>query len=312
MTIFSDPSIGVLNIGNPVSTPPTTVYSPQTTQQLLLFVGSLTNVAQVATFSFWVLAGSGAPTITAGFVKLNVIDRPQRKGFTVPAGYDPITLSVPIQFESWVTQPPGTSMYPRFSVGGNTPGTIEFDIQKLEWMAGRGKLYASLPDRQVGAPATGDPPLVTVRSIDSTGVESNLIPPNLHGLEWIISGIQYDGDPLRDRNGNRRRQAAVVTLTEFIAAAGSGLDSPTTRAKARNAQMADHLGVIATAALNTIGVLTEAYVFNPTWQAKLSVLANNQTVNAPGNVSLTVRSVNQVLPPGSFVKIPSVLTIAAP
>jgi hypothetical protein len=293
----------------------TTVYRPWTPQQTYLFYGSLTNVAQVASFEFYVLAGDGAPTITAGFVKLNVIDRPQRVGFTVPAGYDPITMDVPIQFESWVRQPADKSAIQHVGsisqalTTNQVPDNVEADIQKLEWMAGRGKLYASPPDLGVGSPATGDPPLVTVRSIDGTGSETNLIPPNLHGLEWIVSSIAYDTNPLRDRLGNRRRQAATVTLTQFIAAAGSGLDSPTTRAKARNTQTHYQRPVVTTAAVNTIGLITETYVFNPTWQAKLAVLALNKKLGVGG---VHIRSVNQTLPVGTIIQIPATLTIAAP
>ena len=294
-------------IGAPAAgtiTPLTRVYRPWTPGQVYSFVGSLTNVAEVNTYQFFVLAGDGAPTITAGFVKLNVIDRPQRKGFTVPAGYDPITLSVPVQFESWVSQPPGQSAIYSEDAAGND-GTVETDIQKLEWMAGRGKLYSAFFAGQVGAPATGDPPLVTVRSIDGSGRETNLIPPNLHGLDWIVASITYDTSPLRGPSGNRRRQAATVTLTEFVAAAGTGLDSPSTRAKARSTQASygTYLTVGATSALNTIGKLTETYASNPTFQTKLAVLAFNKA-------KLNVKSVNQVLPAGTVVLIPSQFTVA--
>ena len=218
------------------------MYSPWTTQQVFSFFGSLTNVAEVATFQFFVLAGAGAPTITAGFVKLNIIDRPQRKGFTVPAGYDPITMDVPVQFEALVAQPVG-----KFAI----TSSVEYDIQQLEWMAGRGKLFATQPDKGVGAPATGDPPIVLVASFDSQGNETNLIPPNLHGVEWLVSSINYDTNPYRSINGDRVRQAATITLTEFIASAGTTLDSPTTRAKARNTQTASYVTKISRTARRT-------------------------------------------------------------
>jgi hypothetical protein len=47
-----------------------------------------------------VLAGSGAPTVTGGWPKIASVQRFQRESFTVPEGYEPRTLSVPIQFEA--------------------------------------------------------------------------------------------------------------------------------------------------------------------------------------------------------------------
>lgn len=294
--------------------PTTTLYQPWTQQQLYVFVGSLSNIAQVATFQFFVLAGDGAPNVTAGWAKINIIDRPQRVGFTVPAGYDPITVDIPIQFESWVRQPPFESAVPFFlatDLNINTAAQfaglqVEDDIQKLEWMAGRGKLFGfgNVFSKGVGASATGDPPLVTVRSLDANGNETNLIPKNLHGATWLISSISY-GVPLRDRDGNRRRQPATVTLTEFVAAAGSGLDSPTTRARARTTQAGKYLAVQGAGAYNTIAKLVETYCFNPTFQTKVAVLNFNRD-------RLKIRSVNQALPAGVNVYIPASLLIAAP
>src|SRR5271169_3480345 len=46
-----------------------------------------------------VLAGEGAPTVTGGWVKVASVARFQRVSFTVPEGYDPITMVIPVQFE---------------------------------------------------------------------------------------------------------------------------------------------------------------------------------------------------------------------
>lgn len=277
--------------------PPATVYAPFSSQQVYTFVGSLTNVAEVATFSFFVLAGAGPPNITAGFVKLNVIDRPQRKGFTVPAGYDPISVDIPVQFESWINQPTG-----QFAI----TSSVDYDIQQLEWMAGRGKLFATQPDHGVGAPATGDPPLVTVASFDASGNETNLIPPNLHGVTWMVTNIVYDQqNTILGNEGNRRRVPAVISLTEYVASGGTTLDSPTTRAKARNAQTGTNKTYQSTAALNTISAIVDHYVPNATSKDKQTV---RTTTNSKLNVD--IRSVLQKLPLGTKVVIPASLQVA--
>ena len=114
----------------PAPGPPKPQPGPWSPQQTLNFVGTLTNGIKSAPFSFNVLAGHGAPTITGGWAKINTVDRARTLGFTIPAGFDPMTMDVPIQFE-------GVAKY------SDSEPDIEGDIQKLEWMAGRGKLFAS-------------------------------------------------------------------------------------------------------------------------------------------------------------------------
>lgn len=182
-------------------------YQPWTAQQQLNFVGALKNpsTGQVATYEFTVLAGATRPTITAGFPKVQIIDRARRLGYTMVTGYDPISLDVPIQFEAMVNNP----------IGKYTGQAVEQDIQKLEWMAGRGKDFATSRPK-VGQAAVGTPPIVTVASFDGGGRETALIPPNVHGLQWLISNISYDTAAISDRQGNRVRQAATVTLTQYV------------------------------------------------------------------------------------------------
>lgn len=278
---------------------PPNVYAPFTSGQVYSFFGSLSNVAEVASYQFFVLAGDGAPQITAGFVKLNVIDRPQRKGFTVAAGYDPITMDVPVQFESWVRQPTG-----KFAI----TNSVEHDIQKLEWMAGRGKLFSAAADHGVGAPATGDPPLVQVASFDSGGNETNLIPPNLHGVSWVISTISYDENPLRTSDGNRARQAATVTLTEFVASPGTTLDSPSTRAASRNAQTGKTEVRYSTQTLNTVLKMTVHYTSNQS--GSTAQQAAQQVLAATKAAGVSVKSILATLPTGTKVVIPTSLVVS--
>jgi len=260
-------------------------YSPWTPQQVFQFVGTAQSgpgsVSPVPV-AFNVLAGDGAPTITAGFVKINVVDRPLRKGFTVPAGWDPITMDVPIQFEGIASQPPGQS---------GVSSDIESDIKLLEWMAGRGTFYQA-NGGEVGSPAAGLPPLVKVASRDSSGNQTNLIPPNVQGVQWVISNIAYDANPYRGRGGNRIRQAATVTLTEWVTVGSAG--SP-----GKGSSTAP-ITVYSTAALNTLGKLTESYTGLYTTASKNAVVAANKA-------TLHVTSYNKVLKAGTKVLIPAAL-----
>lgn len=267
--------------------PPPGVYAPWTPQQTYEFVGVLTNGTDVATFSFSVLANA-PPRVTGGWAKINVIDRPQRLGMTVAQGYDPVTLEVPVQFEAVVRQPPGKRAIPGAGV--------EYDIQQLEWMAGRGKLYGSRQDNKVGHPAVGDPPLVSVASFRSDGTESNLIPPNLHGIEWLLSHVEYDANPIRNRHGDRTRQVATVTLTEYVASPGTTYDSPATRARAKGHH--GYKGFFTTNAVDTIAKITEHHAPKATHKNKLEVLDYNKS-------RLKVRSLHQHLKGHTEVRIPN-------
>lgn len=261
-------------------------YAPWISAQVYNFVGTAQSgpaSTNPVPAQFNVLAGDGAPTITAGFVKLNVIDRPLRKGFTVPGGWDPITMDVPIQFEAIASQPPG-----QYGVSAN----VEADIQRLEWMAGRGVFYTA-KGGEVGSPGAGLPPLVQVGSFDASGNQTNLIPPNVQGVNWVISNIDYDTDPYRSRDGNRIRQAAKVTLTEWVTVGSNGTTptGPNTSAP---------MTVYSTKALDTLGKLTESYTGLYTTASKQAVVALNKP-------TLKVTSYNKVLNVGTKVLIPSAL-----
>jgi hypothetical protein len=65
-------------------------------QQIVFYGEVFANPSRNKTFA--VLAGEGAPTVTGGYPKVQVIDRPQRIGLTVFQGYDPFTIDVPIRF----------------------------------------------------------------------------------------------------------------------------------------------------------------------------------------------------------------------
>jgi hypothetical protein len=147
-----------------------------------------------------VLAGDNPPTVTAGYAKLSIVDRPERTGITKFDGYDPITLDVPIRFEAV----------------DNNGVDVERDIALLERMAGRGNFEGA---------STGPPPVIRIAATGPSGEIVPLIPSNYqwapqnkNGPLWRVAGIAWDetagSGVRRNAAGNRIRQLATVTLQQ--------------------------------------------------------------------------------------------------
>jgi hypothetical protein len=183
---------------------------PNRQSQILVFYGYQHGLLK---HDFQVLCGPQPPTITSTPSNIAVIDRPRSTGYTVPTGYDPITTDFQIRFENWID----------YALPVNKD--VEGDISKLMWMANRGKLGP-------GRPGQGNPPILKVRAFDTTANDIPLIPPDIQGLEWVISNIQWDPTPLRLTSdmikarklsvpvGTRARQDATVTLMQWSPAPG--------------------------------------------------------------------------------------------
>jgi hypothetical protein len=155
--------------------------------------------------SFHVLADDQPPRITSGYSKIGVIDRTERCGISVFQGYDPIVIEIPVRFEaedrsgSWA---------------GADGSQIEKDIQLLEQMAGRGIIAGA---------AIGAPPIIRIQTRDNAGNFVGLIPRayqwtrgNPNNQFYWISGIDWDADALRNRQGERIRQRATITVTQYV------------------------------------------------------------------------------------------------
>lgn len=276
---------------------PYNAAAPWSPQQTYIFAGALkiSEFGTVKSRQFTVLAGQGSPQVTQGIgAKANVIDRARRLGYTVPYGYDPIGLDVPIQFESVV---PGW----KASSGTGSPQSIENDIQVLYWMGGRGKLYAEKAEGGVGAAAQGDPPIVRVASFFGGGkAQSNLIPPDLHGVDWIVAAVVWDNSDtgsIRNAHGDLVRQAASVSLLEYSPAPGAVFASPTVRAKNRNPATAGSKVYRTTAAIDTIALVLQHYAHNTTTAARKLTLS--------ANAKLKVTSWSKHLPPNTPVTVPN-------
>lgn len=160
--------------------------------------------------SFDVKAGDSAPTVKEGYAKYETVDRPMRTGLTLFKGYDPLTLDVPVVFDAFASR---------------RGLDVERDIALLERMAGRGIFPGS---------STGFPGYINVSTTDNNGKVVPLIPRSLQAHptnpnppKWVVSGIEWDEEPLRNKEGNRIRQKATVTLMQLVQVAGSKVPSAT-------------------------------------------------------------------------------------
>lgn len=268
--------------------PPQFVGQPFVAGQVYHFLGyDFTNNVQR---DFYTLAGETAAKIVGGFAKIQVIDRPRRKGFTMPVGYDPISVDVPIHIDEVV------------SGGSEPPGIhsgVENDILTLEWMGGRGILYGG-PNQSHNKQAIGNPPIVswsTTNSNVNSPHETNLVPANVHGYSWVISNIAY-GDPIRDQYGNRRRQPVVLTLTEWVPIpTGKKPTVPTN--KFRTFQ--------STQALNTVAKVARPHLpsHNQTMNVYAAIVEYNQDVFQKAHKRYPVSRPTQAFPKvGTKVEIP--------
>lgn len=150
--------------------------------------------------NFDVTAGDTAPKVTAGYAKYETEDRPMRTGLTMFTGYDPMTLEIPVLFDAFATRK-GLD--------------LERDIALLERMAGRGIFKGA---------GVGFPGYVNVSSTDNAGRIVPLIPRALQAHpqnpsppKWVVSNIDWDDDAIRNREGNRIRQKATITLMQYVA-----------------------------------------------------------------------------------------------
>jgi hypothetical protein len=224
------------------------------------------------TRTFTVLAGEGAAIPTEGWPKIAKVQRFQRVSLTVPEGYDPYVLSVPVLFDA-------------VALTKNRPN-IEADIQTLEWMAGRSPRGES----------TGQPPQVMVYSTDSQGNITSLVPKQFQTVngssqQWYITGLTYDPKPLKDRSGARIRQAATIELLEIVST-----ESQVQEARAvREAVKKKFRKVETDAAANTIKRVAIREGIPEGWRA---ILAANQNLGT---------NAEKHLPNRTIVKIPETL-----
>ena len=272
-------------------------YAPWTPQQLLTFTASLTDSSgKSAALSLVVLAGDGHPTIKGGWPKIQVIDRPRRIGYTMPTGYDPLSMDIPVQFDSTVALMPdymGTREY----IDGRLNFNVETNIQILERMAGRG----NYPTNGIHA-GEGDPPLLQVASwmVTPSGGsrQSDLIPRNVQNTIWVISNIDYDDQPISNIWGSRIQQKATVSLSQWIPVLGA------TPGRKKATKSTSKLVVYKTSAgYATVARVVQRYTHHSDVKTYDLVM---KTCRQHGT---NVTSYNKVLPLNTKIYIPQNLTV---
>jgi hypothetical protein len=242
-------------------------------------VGFFAHTIQGEAKTFTVLAGEGAAVPTEGWVKLQKVTRFQRASLTVPEGYDPYVLTVPIMFDA-------------IALAKNRPN-VEEDIETLEWMAGRAAH---------GEPV-GPPPQVSVYSTDSNGNLTSLIPKQfqtVHGSsqQWYLGPIAFDANPLKASRavaqqrgitpGDRLRQLATVTLTEIVVTSSAIQEER----KAREEVKGKFKTVYTTGTVNTIRRVALSVGSPESWN---EILAANQNVTT--NPDRTLRNHTKIKVP---------------
>jgi len=154
-----------------------------------------------------VLAGDQGPHVTSGYAKWEVVNRWGRAGAMQFDGYAPVTIEIPIRFESTGFGDSGVRT------------SVESDIETLEQMGGRGRF----PGASTGMPgpikitctnSKGDPvPLLA--AIHQSGGYSNPHPP-----KWVLTDISWGtsvpDEVFRNRYGARIRQTAVITVQQYV------------------------------------------------------------------------------------------------
>jgi hypothetical protein len=215
-----------------------------------------------------VLAGEGAPTVTDGWVKVAKVPRFQRVAYTVPEGWEPITMTVPVLFDAMVRT--------------KERKDLEEDILNLEWLAGR-------TPNPTGGEVKGEPPFVEAFTVNATGSPIPLIPRQYQTVagksqQWYMTGIAF-GEAIRDAGGARLRQKATITLLEIFS-------TPT--ALQRNRKLREEVKgkydiVTSTSTANTIKIIAKELGVPAAWQA----------IRAANKIPA-----ERVLKPGTKIKVP--------
>lgn len=192
------------------------------------------------------ICGTEGVTVTGGFAKWQTVGRRQRIGVSVLEGYDPYTITVPLIFDSL-----------------GDPKGVEDEIEVLEWMAGRGRLFRGRP----GHSGEGETPLLQIYAASG----SKLVPPECttKDIRFVVTNIEFNTcgrdwiQPIREPNGIRIRQAVTVTLTQYESGGGRGLDSPANRAQVAGKQKHEYRTFTVGDGVNTFRKIAAKLNTNP-------------------------------------------------
>lgn len=149
---------------------------------------------------FSAACGDDPPTITDGYAKWTVIDRPLRQGVTIPTGFNPAKVKVSVRFGVW----DGLFGYEGWDTSPRAALHNEEQIDTLHWMAG-------------GNFEGGPSPIVYMHAYTPNLGESYLNPHPYWGVGWVIDGGVEWGKSLRNpQNGCRIYQEASFSLMGFL------------------------------------------------------------------------------------------------
>jgi hypothetical protein len=226
-----------------------------------------------------VLAGEGAPTISDGYAKWVAVPRPQRPAITVFSGYEPLTLKVPILFAN----------------NPSEQNDLESAIGELEHFARPGASQGQAEPHEAGYNLKTQ--LLRIYAKDGRGNEVPLVPGWVQGIPFVITGIEWDANPERNAQGQRIRQAGVVTLWGFLGSLYEQDELKQLRAKIAKEKP---VVFITTSAVNTVKRIA-AHYGNPSstaWQEIIKANYGNKRVG--GNPE-------KHLPVGTRVKVPKLV-----
>lgn len=185
--------------------------NPNSFHQVYFTVENWTKGGTVPAWS--ALGDVGGFTPTAGYQKINVLDRPQQTGNTIYAGFDPYTATLPLIIDTRTKDNCWSNVH-----FGN--GVVEDIWALLEWAAGLGVNVLGEPALKNQTPnsvANVGPVAIKVKTIDGQGNTTNVIPAIHQNKRWYISALAW-GDRIRDSaSGNLTQAKVTVTLEEVIA-----------------------------------------------------------------------------------------------
>jgi hypothetical protein len=193
------------------------------------------------------ICGTEGVKITGGWGKWKIVGRPQRVGITVLEGYDPMTVTIPLIIDK-------------------AGASVESEIAILEWLGGRGRLFKHRP----GYAGQGDTPLIELYSTNGSEQQTALVPRILQDegkseIRFVVSNIEYDIcgreyiQAIRNKQFERIRQAATVTLLQYEGAMGNSLDSPANRKNVNRQLKNDFVWVTTRKGMDSFKTIAKAY-----------------------------------------------------
>lgn len=246
--------------------------------------------------SCYALCGDDPPTITGGYAKWTVVDRPMMQGVTVFQGYDPVKMTLSLRFGVW----DGNGWH----VDSATADQVEDQITRLEWMAGIGR-------------SSGMSPIVYANSYGPSGGSTNLIPSGyqatvgISGNEketylwpWVISDQIQWGKAWRSQGGDgaggtpvgRIYQECTLVLTNF-----QGLTTPPKQ------QSSGTYYIVQPGGRNTVLLIAEDPSFHAIAVQQLAHAIRTSHNNNPiqgSRIHLSDHTVRWPIPVGKSVYVP--------